>query len=83
MQDGPLHIAATSDTEEGFDKMASEETVTFSFASRCSTVSIAFVYAPLPLPADGSKWRSVVVLDGARFQADGSVPTGANKNASA
>jgi len=56
--------------------------LTLSFASHCSAVSIAFVCALLPLPTDGSTWRSVVVPDGARFQADGSVPTGANENAS-
>ena len=68
VQDGPLHITITLDVDAGFDKRASEEAVTLSFVSRCSTVSIAFVYAPLPLPTDGSKWRSVVVLDSARHQ---------------
>lgn len=56
--------------------------LTLSFASHCAIISIAFVYALLPLPMDGLKWRSVVVPDGALFQADGSVPTGANENAS-
>ncbi|WP_126855201.1 phenylacetate--CoA ligase family protein [Candidatus Cryosericum septentrionale] len=66
VQDAPLHITVTFDTEESFDKRASEEAVTRSFVSRCPAVSIAFVYAALPLPTDGSKWRSVVVLDSAR-----------------
>jgi phenylacetate-CoA ligase len=68
VQDGPLHITVTFDVEEGFDKGALEEALTLSFVSRCPTVSIAFDYAPLPLPADGSKWRSVIVLDRARLQ---------------
>jgi len=66
VQDGPLHIVVTLDVESGFDRVASEEAVTRSFVSRCPAVSISFVYAPLPLPADGSKWRSVIVLDSAR-----------------
>jgi hypothetical protein len=65
VQDGPLHITVTLDVESGFDKAVSEESVTRSFVSRCPAVSIAFSYAPLPLPADGSKWRSVIVLDSA------------------
>ena len=66
VQDAPLLITITFDVDAGFDKKVSEEAVTRSFVSRCPTVSITFVYAPLPLPADGSKWRSVVVLDSAR-----------------
>jgi len=69
VQDAPLHITVTLDVEEGFDKRAAEEAVTLGFTSRCPAVSITFVYAPLPLPTDGSKWQSVVVLDSARRQA--------------
>ena len=76
VQDAPLHIAVTLDVEEGFDKRASEEAVTRSFESRCPEVSIAFVYEPLPLPTDGSKWRSVVVLDSARLQVEEKGPSG-------
>lgn len=75
VQDAPLHITVTLDTQEGFDKRAAEESITLAFVSRCPTVSVEFVYAPLPLPMDGSKWRSVVVLDSVRSQADGSIPT--------
>jgi len=69
IQDGPLHITAMFDVDPGFDKKASEEAVTRSFVSRCPAVSITFVYAALPLPTDGSKWQSVVVLDSACHQA--------------
>ena len=76
VQDAPLHIAVTLDVEEGFDKRASEEAVARSFESRCPEVSITFVYEPLPLPTDGSKWRSVVVLDSARLQVEEKGPSG-------
>jgi hypothetical protein len=70
VQDAPLHVTVTLDTEEGFDGKASEEAVARSIKSRCPEADITFVYAPLPLPADGSKWRSVEVLDCARSGSD-------------
>lgn len=66
VQDGPAHITVTFDADVDYDRKAAEEALTRSFVSRCPVVSIAFAYAPLPLPVDGSKWRSVVVLDSAR-----------------
>ena len=68
VQDSPVHITVTFDVEAGYDRRTAEGTLTKSFVSRCPAVSISFVYAPLPLPTDGSKWRSVVVLDSARQQ---------------
>jgi phenylacetate-CoA ligase len=69
VQDEPLHLTMVFDVDPGFDKSASEEAITRSFVARCPAVSITFVYAALPLPTDGSKWRSVVVLDSVRSQA--------------
>ncbi len=66
VQDSPVHITVTFDADADYDRKAAEEALTRSFVSRCPAVSIAFAYAPLPLPTDGSKWRSVVVLDSAR-----------------
>lgn len=66
VQDSLVHITVTFDVEAGYDRRAAEGALTQSFVSRCPAVSISFVYAPLPLPTDGSKWRSVVVLDSAR-----------------
>lgn len=71
VQDGPVHITVTFDVDPGFHKRVSEEAVIRSFTSRCPGVGISFVYAPLPLPTNGSKWRSVVVLDSARHQNHG------------
>jgi phenylacetate-CoA ligase len=70
VQDAPLHVTVTFDVEEGFDRRGSEEAVTVSIKSRCPEASIAFGYKPLPLPADGSKWQSVEVLDCARCRSD-------------
>jgi phenylacetate-CoA ligase len=70
VQDAPLHVTVTLDTEEGFDRKASEEAVAGSIKSRCPEAGITFVYEPLPLPADGSKWQSVEVLDCARSGSD-------------
>jgi phenylacetate-coenzyme A ligase PaaK-like adenylate-forming protein len=69
VQDAPLHVMVTLDVEAGFDKRAAEESVTLAFVSRCPAVSIVYIYNALPLPTDGSKWRSVVVLDSARHEA--------------
>jgi phenylacetate-CoA ligase len=66
VQDGPMHLTVTFDVEEGYDRKASEQAMIQSFVSRCPAVGITFIYAPLPLPTDGSKWRSVIVLDSAR-----------------
>jgi phenylacetate-CoA ligase len=76
VQDAPLHITMVFDVDPGFDRVASEEAAIRSFRSRCPEVSITFVYEPLPLPADGSKWRSVVVLDSARSEARAQSPAG-------
>lgn len=76
VQDAPLHLTMVFDVDPGFDREASEEAVMRSFRSRCSEVSITFVYEALPLPADGSKWRSVVVLDSARSEARTQSPAG-------
>lgn len=66
VQDAPLHITASFDVDPEFDRQTSEDAFVRSFTTRCPSVSISFIYEPLPLPQDGSKWRSVVVLDEAR-----------------
>jgi phenylacetate-CoA ligase len=81
VQDGLLHITVIFDVEPGFDSKTAEEAMTRAFLSRCPMVSIDYTYAPLPLPADGSKWRSVVVLDSVRTRTDVSDAMSAREDA--
>jgi len=63
VQDGPLHITARSDIEEGFDKMASEETVDpfICFPLFCSEHRVCL---RAPSPAHG--WLKMAVCGRAR-----------------